>query len=136
MTPIDPKDIWIERLNRNAELEKYILDEYKGDISFLFNRKEPEHKLMNKYIRLKKVLLYITGDILPSLKIGASRFYRKACLIRYRFPLHGHTFPTVRWYLSLLMPYLLWFHYNKVIEYLPEPCMEHIDCSIVIPVYR
>ena len=65
MTPIDPKDIWIERLNRNAELEKYILDEYKGDISFLFNRKEPEHKLMNKYIRLKKVLLYITGDILP-----------------------------------------------------------------------
>ena len=63
----------------------------------------------------------LSGDILPSLNTG--------------LPLHGHKFPTVRGYLFLLMPALLGLYYSKGIEYLLEPCMENIYCSIVIPVH-
>jgi hypothetical protein len=60
MTPIDPKDIVILRLQRNPEFEKYIMDEYNGDISFLYDRGETVHKCRNN-MRIKNFFLYITG---------------------------------------------------------------------------
>ena len=61
MTPIDPKDIMILRLQRNPEFEKYIMDEYNGDISFLYNRGETVHKCHKNYIHIKNFFLHITG---------------------------------------------------------------------------
>ena len=61
MTPIDPKDIWILRPHRNIELEKYIIDEYNGDISFLYNKKEPNHKSRKNHLYIRNFFLYITG---------------------------------------------------------------------------
>ena len=59
MTPIDPKDILILRSHRNAELEKYIMDEYNGDRSFLYNRRETVNKRRKDHI--KNFFLYIIG---------------------------------------------------------------------------
>jgi hypothetical protein len=61
MIPTDPKDILILRSHRNTELEKYIMDEYNGDISFLYNKREPNHKSRKNHLHIKNFFLYITG---------------------------------------------------------------------------
>ncbi len=61
MIPIDPKDIQTLRPQRNAELEKYIIDECNGDISFLYHRKKIVHDCQKSRMHIKNFFLYITG---------------------------------------------------------------------------
>ncbi|WMT51896.1 MAG: hypothetical protein RE471_03210 [Ferroplasma sp.] len=61
MMPIDPRDIWLLRPQRNADLEKYIIDEYKGDISFLYNRGETADNRLKHPMLIRRFFLYIKG---------------------------------------------------------------------------
>ncbi len=61
MIPIDPKDIRILKQNRNTEFEKFIMDEYNGDISFLYTKNESGNKCLKKCTHITNFFLYIIG---------------------------------------------------------------------------